>query len=156
MFLNNQLTDFSFKYQDQAGQPIANRVEPGKRPRSSMSPTIVLDQNNDFLMATGSPGGNSIIAYTAKTLVGVLDWGLSPKEAVELPNVVARGDKIRVEKSRAPEQLIQGLNEFGYNVHESSGENSGLSVVVKLADGSFIGAADPRREGTVAIIDLVD
>lgn len=154
MFLNNQLTDFSFRPQDEQGLPIANRIEPGKRPRSSMAPTIVFDEQGDFVMATGSPGGNSIIAYTAKTLVGVLSWGLSAEEAVALPNMVSRGEQIRIEKDRASEQLIQGLRDYGYNVDESAGENSGLSVVVKSSDGSLMGAADPRREGTVELVDV--
>ncbi len=154
MFLNNQLTDFSFRPMDENGLKIANRIQAGKRPRSSMSPTIVFDDSGDFYMATGSPGGNSIIAYTSKTLVGVLGWGLSPQEAIDLPNMVSRGSKVRIEKDRASAELISGLKEFGYDVHESAGENSGLSVVVKNADGSFSGGADPRREGVVEIINL--
>jgi len=153
MFLNNQLTDFSFQPVDEQGQVIANRVEPGKRPRSSMSPTIVLDKDGDFLMAAGSPGGNSIIAYTAKTLVGVLDWNLSPQQAVDLPNLVARKGKVRIEKERASAELIEGLRNFGFNVNESAGENSGLSVVLRRADGSLEGAADPRREGVVEMVN---
>ncbi|MDG1904041.1 MAG: gamma-glutamyltransferase family protein [Arenicella sp.] len=153
MFLNNQLTDFSFRPADENGLAIANRIEGGKRPRSSMSPTIVFDQNGEFAMATGSPGGNSIIAYTAKTLVAVLAWGLSPEEAVSLPNMVSRGERVRIEKERASAELIQGLKDFGYNVNESAGENSGLSVVVRSANGALQGAADPRREGTAELVD---
>ncbi len=154
MFLNNQLTDFSFQPVDSKGRPMANRVEPSKRPRSSMSPTIVLDKDGEFLMASGSPGGNSIIAYTAKTLVGVLDWGLSPQQAVELPNLVARGDKVRIEKDRASTQLIDGLRAAGFNVHESAGENSGLSVIFKQADGDLLGGVDPRREGIIELVEF--
>ncbi len=153
MFLNNQLTDFSFKPFDDTGKPIANRIEAGKRPRSSMSPTIVLDENGEFMMASGSPGGNSIIAYTAKTLIGVLEWGLTPQQAVELPNMVARGEKVRIEKSRASAELITGLKDYGFNVHESSGENSGLSVVLRNANGVLEGGVDSRREGTVEVVD---
>lgn len=152
MFLNNQLTDFSFQPIDDAGKVIANKVAPSKRPRSSMSPTIVLDENGEFLMATGSPGGNSIIAYTAKTLVGVLEWGLSPQAAVDLPNLVARGDKVRIEQSRASDKLISGLRDFGFNVKESAGENSGLSVILRKADGSLEGGVDSRREGVIEIV----
>ena len=152
MFLNNQLTDFSFKSHDAQGNKIANSVEPGKRPRSSMSPTIVLDKNGEFLMATGSPGGNSIIAYTAKTLVGVLDWGLQPQEAVDLPNMIARGDKIKIEKQRASDQLIKNLRNFGYQVDESGGENSGLSVVYKNSQGDLVGGVDSRREGVIELV----
>lgn len=152
MFLNNQLTDFSFKSTDPQGLPIANRVAPGKRPRSSMSPTIVLDENGDFMMATGSPGGNSIIAYTAKTLVGVLEWGLNPQQSVELPNMVARHDRVRIEKDLAPAEHTRALREFGFEVKESAGENSGLSVVLRHADGRLEGGVDPRREGVIEVV----
>jgi gamma-glutamyltranspeptidase/glutathione hydrolase len=152
MFLNNQLTDFSFRYQDDEGLPIANAVAPHKRPRSSMSPTIVLDDQGGFLMATGSPGGNSIIAYTAKTLVGVLEWKLTPQQAVGLPNLVARGDLVRIERDRATPELIKGLRDYGFKVKESAGENSGLSVVFKHADGELEGGVDSRREGVVEAI----
>ena len=154
MFLNNQLTDFSFQAVDDEGKPVANRVAPGKRPRSSMSPTIVLDENGEFLMASGSPGGNSIIAYTAKTLVGVLEWGLSQQAAVNLPNMVARRGRVRIEKSRASDELIAGLRAYGYEVRESAGENSGLSVIYQKPDGSLIGGADPRREGVIELVEL--
>ena len=154
MFLNNQLTDFSFKPADDSGKAVANKVAPSKRPRSSMSPTIVLDQHGEFLMASGSPGGNSIIAYTAKTLVGVLEWGLSPQQAVDLPNMVARKGKVRIEKSRASDQVIAGLRDFGYDVNESAGENSGLSVVYQHPGGRLEGGVDPRREGVIEIVEF--
>ncbi len=154
MFLNNQLTDFARTAYDENGKPLANRIEPQKRPRSSMSPTIVIDEKGEFLMATGSPGGNSIIAYTAKTLVGVFEWGLSPQQAVELPNLVARGKRVRIEKDRAGDKLIAGLKEYGFNVRESAGENSGLSVVLKRSDGSLQGGVDSRREGTIELIEF--
>ena len=154
MFLNNQLTDFSFKSVDEAGMPIANRIEPNKRPRSSMSPTIALDKNGEFLMATGSPGGNSIIAYTAKTLVGVLDWGLSPQQAVDLPNMVARKGRLRIESDRASTELVESLRDYGFEVKESAGENSGLSVVYRHADGRLEGGVDSRREGVIEIVNL--
>lgn len=152
MFLNNQLTDFSFRPTDAEGYPVANRAAAGKRPRSSMSPTIVLDENGEFLMATGSPGGNSIIAYTAKTLVGVLEWGLSPQQAIELPNMVARHDRVRIEKDLAAPGQVEALREFGFEVNESSGENSGLSVVVRHPDGELEGGVDPRREGVIEVV----
>lgn len=153
MFLNNQLTDFSFIAKDDSGKLVANSVAANKQPRSSMSPTIVLDKSGDFKMATGSPGGNSIIAYTAKTLVGVLDWGLTPQAAVNLPNLVARGSKVRVEKDRALEGLIEGLESYGFNVKKSKGENSGLSVVLKHSDGRLEGGVDPRREGIIVTVE---
>ena len=85
--LNNQLSDFSFAPSDASGLPIANRVQPGKRPRSSMSPTLVFDKKtNQLRMSLGSPGGAVIIHYTAKVLYGMLHWGLSPQEAISLPN----------------------------------------------------------------------
>ena len=152
MILNNQLTDFSFEYEDEDGNPIANAVAPGKRPRSSMSPTIVLDENDDFLMAVGSPGGRNIISYVAKSVVGIMSWGLSPQEAIDLPNMVARSEQIRIERNRAKPEIIQALRDFGYNVFESEGEISGLSAVYKLPDGTLQGGADPRREGTVGIL----
>jgi gamma-glutamyltranspeptidase/glutathione hydrolase len=152
MILNNQLTDFSFDYEDADGNPIANAVAPGKRPRSSMSPTIVLDENNDFLMAVGSPGGRNIISYVAKTVVGIMSWGLNPQEAINLPNMVARTEQVRIERNRAKPEIIQALRDFGYDVFESEGEISGLSAVLKIDDGTLQGGADPRREGTVGIL----
>jgi len=149
MLLNNQLTDFSFRPVDADGRPAANAVGPGKAPRSSMSPTLVLDSDGEFLFATGSPGGSSIIAYTAKSLIGVLDWGLTPQQAIDLPNVVARGDVVRVESARALPGLVDALRAYGLEVQESTGENSGLHSVLRLEDGSLVGGADPRREGVV-------
>ena len=147
MMLNNQLTDFSFEPLDKAGNPIANAVAAGKRPRSSMSPTIVLDKNGDFLLATGSPGGNSIIAYTAKTLVGMLDWDLSPQAAADLPNVIARGNRVKMEKDGMPEAVIERLQVMGHNLALSDGEISGIHIIAKMPDGKLVGAADKRREG---------
>jgi gamma-glutamyltranspeptidase/glutathione hydrolase len=152
MFLNNQLTDFAKQPRDADGVLVANHPAPGKRPRSSMSPTIVLNSDGSFKMATGSPGGNSIIAYTLKTLVGVLDWKISPQEAVNLPNVVARGDTVRIESERASAEMIQAMRDFGFEVKESAGENSGLSVVLRHDDGRLEGGVDPRREGTIGVI----
>jgi gamma-glutamyltranspeptidase/glutathione hydrolase len=152
MFLNNQLTDFARDPFDGEGKLVANHAAPGKYPRSSMSPTIVLDRDGDFLMATGSPGGNSILAYTLKTLVGVLDWGLTPQQAVDLPNVVARGESVRIESSIASPTLVETMRQRGFNVKESSGENSGLSVVVRTPTGDYLGGVDPRREGTIASV----
>ena len=152
MILNNELTDFSFEYEDADGIPIANAVAPGKRPRSSMAPTIVLDKNDDFLMAVGSPGGRNIISYVAKTVVGIMSWGLSPQEAIDLPNMVAKTEQTRIERNRATPELIQALRDFGYDVVESDGEISGLSAVVRKPDGSLQGGVDPRREGTVGIL----
>ncbi|MGB0908470.1 MAG: gamma-glutamyltransferase [Maricaulaceae bacterium] len=145
--LNNQLTDFSFRTVDTNGQPIANAPAPGKRPRSSMSPSIVFDKDGEFLFSTGSPGGSSIIAYTAKTIVGILDWGLTPQEAIELPNVIARNGKVRLEDGKLGEEITSGLENMGYEVVRSKGEISGLHIIYRNEDGSLTGGADPRREG---------
>jgi len=146
--LNNELTDFA-REPATDGKPVANAVTPGKRPRSSMSPTMVFDQNDDLVMVTGSPGGNSIPAYVAKTITYVLDWGMSAQEAVDYPNIIARGEKVRVEISVEPGQAIAtDLKNRGYNVEEREGENSGLHVIVVRPD-KLDGAADKRREGIV-------
>ncbi len=145
--LNNQLTDFSHKPVDADGNPIANAIEPGKRPRSSMAPMIAFGPDGQMAFTTGSPGGNSIIAYTAKTIVGMVDWGLSPQEAIELPNVIARNGTIRLEENRLDEAIITGLEARGHNIRRSKGEISGLHIIRRNADGSYTGGADPRREG---------
>ena len=110
-----------------------------------------MDKNGEFLLSTGSPGGNSIISYTLKTLVALLDWELSPQQAVDLPNIVARGDSIRIEQDRASADLINTLHNYGFNVTESQGENSGLSVIMRMPDGHLEGGADSRREGTIGV-----
>lgn len=146
-FLNNQLTDFAFSPRDETGALRPNAVAAYKRPRSSMSPTIVLNNSGGFVMATGSPGGNSIIAYTAKTLVGVLDWGLSPQDAANLPNVVARGSTVNIEQG-FDTATIEALQARGFTIEGGRGENSGIHIVLRHGDGTLEGAADPRRDGT--------
>ena len=165
--LNNQLTDFSARDKDADGVLIANRVAPGKRPRSSMSPHIVFAPDGEFLFTTGSPGGNSIIAYTAKTIVGMIDWGLTPQEAIELPNVIARNGSLRMEAQNLrnvdtdeidrgagakefgmSEEIVSSLEGLGHKVRRSGGEISGLHIIYRQEDGTLIGGADPRREGT--------
>lgn len=144
--LNNELTDFARTPQIN-GKPVANAPAAGKRPRSSMSPTLVMDEKGELFMVTGSPGGNSIIAYVAKTLVGVLDRGDTAQASVERPNIIARGQRVSVEVDRSNGQaLADKLKGFGYNVAERRGENSGLHVIVVREDG-LDGGADPRREG---------
>ena len=114
-----------------------------------MSPTMAFDENGNILMVTGSPGGNSIPAYVYKSLIGVLDWGLTAQQAVDFPNIVARGRNVRVEVNVAEGQMIADLlKERGYSVQERQGENSGLHVIL-VRDSRLEGAADPRREGTV-------
>lgn len=146
--LNNQMTDFAREVVP-GGKPAANAIAPGRRPRSSMSPTMIFDAGGDILMVTGSPGGNSIPAYVSKSIIAVLDWELSPQEAVDFPNIVARGEKVRVEVNVEPgQQIADQLSSRGYNVQERQGENSGLHVIL-VRDGRLEGAADTRREGTV-------
>lgn len=148
--LNNELTDFS-SLPDLNGKPIANAVAPGKRPRSSMTPTIVFDPSGKLFMVTGSPGGNSIIAYTVKSILGVIDFGMTAADAIALPNVVARGLPVRAEQERAPAALIEGLRAKGYIIDDSQGENSGLHPIVVRPEG-LEGAADPRREGVATLV----
>lgn len=144
--LNNELTDFSRDPMTN-GKLVANAPDSEKRPRSSMSPTIVFDGDGKLFMVTGSPGGNSIIAYVAKTLVGVLDWGMTAQESINWPNVIARGDTIGVEVDVDHGKDISTLLQSkGYDVQEREGENSGLHVIVVREDG-LDGGADPRREG---------
>ena len=146
--LNNQMTDFARELPAD-GRPLANAVAAGKRPRSSMSPTMLFDADGALLMVTGSPGGNSIPAYTAKSILGVFDWGMSAQQAVDFPNIVARGEKVRVEVSaEAGKAIAADLRARGYQVQEREGENSGLHVIVVHPD-KLEGAADLRREGTV-------
>ncbi len=153
--LNNEMTDFAREVVTNGARP-ANAVAPGRRPRSSMSPSMVFDADGKLLMVTGSPGGNSIPAYVAKTIVGILDWGLSAQDAVDYPNIVARGEKVRVEVSVEPGQAIaDNLKARGYAVVERKGENSGLHVIVVRPD-SLDGAADKRREGIVRELPLVN
>jgi gamma-glutamyltranspeptidase / glutathione hydrolase len=149
--LNNQLTDFSFVPAD-AGRPVANAVRGGKRPRSSMSPLIVLDRAGNFVAALGSPGGSAILEYNAKALVGLLAWKLSLKQAIELPNLIARGDAFSGEIAKFTPALLAGLRERGIELKSGHAENSGLHGVVRLADGSYEGAADSRREGVARML----
>lgn len=150
--LNNELTDFA-RQPDINGLPVANAPAGGKRPRSSMSPTLVFNADGSLAMVTGSPGGNSIVAYVSKSLIAVLDWGMKAQAAVALPNIVARGETVRVETNMPMGQdWAQMLSEAGYNVRESAGENSGLHVIVVREDG-LEGGADPRREGVARSLD---
>ena len=144
--LNNQLTDFSFTSVDAAGLPVANRVEPGKRPRSSMSPLLVFDkQTGELEMSLGSPGGSAIINYVGKTLLGTQDWGLNLQQAINLPNFGSRSGPTELEQGRTPQAVIEGLKARGHEVLLNE-QTSGLQGVERNADGWF-GAADPRREG---------
>jgi len=144
--LNNQLTDFALNPQE-GGRPVANRVEPGKRPRSSMAPTLVFDGQGRFFMATGSPGGSSIINYVAKALVGVIDWKLDIQQAIALPNRGSRNRATEIEKGSVLEALTAPLQAMGHEV-QAIEMTSGLQGIVVTPSG-LLGGADPRREGVV-------
>jgi gamma-glutamyltranspeptidase/glutathione hydrolase len=146
-FLNNQLTDFSFSPTNADGTAAANAVAPGKRPRSSMAPIIVLDRKGRFVAALGSPGGSSILAYNLKTLFAVLDWKMPMQQAVALPNLVSRGEAYSAEIDRFGPDLVAGLAQQGVTLKATGiGEVSGLHGVIKRK-GGYEGGADPRREG---------
>ncbi|MEP4257340.1 MAG: gamma-glutamyltransferase family protein, partial [Nitratireductor sp.] len=147
--LNNQLTDFSFAPR-RDGAAVANRPQGGKRPRSSMSPTIVLREGRP-LYALGSPGGSNIIAYVAKTLVALIDWEMDMQEAVALPHLTNRFGTYQIEAGTAAEELAGPLEALGYTV-ELRALNSGLHGIAFTEDGTLVGGADPRREG-VAVGD---
>lgn len=144
--LNNQLTDFSFSPEDKDG-PVANRVEPGKRPRSSMAPTLVFDTQGRFYAAVGSPGGSRIIGYVTQTLLALLDWKLDPQQAVSLPHYGSRnGPVTELEAGQGLDALAPQLTARGQQV-KAVDMTSGLSAIVR-GDHGWLGGADPRREGT--------
>ena len=149
-FLNNQLTDFSFTPNETDGAPAANAVAAEKRPRSSMSPIIVLDQQGRLIGAMGSPGGSSILAYNTKAMIGALVWGLSMQEAINLPNLVARGTTVGADTEMFSPELRAGLASAGIELQPNATENSGLQGGLwrKGPNGwAWDGGADPRREG---------
>lgn len=150
--LNNELTDFSFSPADAQGRPIANRVQPGKRPRSSMAPTLVFDKaTGKLVMSGGSPGGALIIHYTAKTVYGILNWGLLPQEAINLPNFASLNGPTLLEEKRFPKTTADALRARGHEVREMN-MTSGLQAIARgQAHGQtlWLGGADPRREGIV-------
>ena len=150
--LNNELTDFNFAPNDADGKPTANRVQPGKRPRSSMAPTLVLDKaTGQVVMSGGSPGGALIIHYTAKTLYGVLNWGLNAQQAINLPNFAATGAPTLLEEKRFPVATVDYLKGKGHEVREQN-MTSGLQAIERThspAGSGLFGGADPRREGVV-------
>jgi gamma-glutamyltranspeptidase / glutathione hydrolase len=149
--LNNQLTDFSFAPTDDSGRPVANSVAPGKRPRSSMAPTIVFDRQGRVRLVLGSPGGGEIIQYVAKTLIGVLDWQLDIQRAIDFGNFGGRDTPtIKLEAGTSLEALAPALTALGHSVALRD-ENSGVhGIAIRyLSDGGRVleGGADPRREG---------
>jgi gamma-glutamyltranspeptidase/glutathione hydrolase len=141
--LNNELTDFSFATHDDDGRPVANRVEPGKRPRSSMSPTIVL-QDGKPVFIMGSPGGSSIIAYVLQAIIAHFDWGMDVQQAVAMPHLLNRFGTFEVEAGTTAEALAEPLRALGYIVKVGD-QNSGLAGIAIGA--TLSGGADPRREG---------
>lgn len=144
--LNNQLTDFSFQPKDKDGAPLANAVAPGKRPRSTMAPTIVLDAQGRVRHVLGSPGGSRIILYAAKTLVALIDWKLDPQLAADLANFGARNGPLEIEAGMATLLLTAQMLQRGHQVVMPE-MTSGVHVITRLPNGALLGGADPRREG---------
>ena len=147
-FLNNQMTDFAFAPVDKDGRPAANAVAPGKRPRSSMVPVILLTKDGRFAGAFGSAGGNAILAFVAKTMVAAVDWKMPVQQAIAAPNLVARGANFQGEINKFPPEVLAGLRQRGIDLKPGQGEDSGVHGVM-IRDGKVDGGADPRREGVV-------
>jgi gamma-glutamyltranspeptidase / glutathione hydrolase len=146
--LNNQLTDFSLAPAAADGRLIANRVQPGKRPRSSMTPTLVFDRSDGRLvLSAGSPGGALIIHYTTKAVIASLDWGLDAQQAVALPNFGSLNGPTLLERGRYPASTIDALQARGHLV-EQIDMTSGLQLLARTR-ARWSGGADPRREGVV-------
>jgi gamma-glutamyltranspeptidase/glutathione hydrolase len=148
--LNNELTDFSFEPADADGRAVANRVEGGKRPRSSMAPTIVFDEAGEVSAVLGSPGGARIILFVVKALVGLLDWGLDAQEATALLNFGSQGGPFEIEYDGSAIWYALRLKDFGHAIRPEL-MNSGLNIIT-VRDGRLEGGSDPRREG-VAVGD---
>ncbi len=151
--LNNQLTDFSY-LPEKNGIPVANAAAPNKRPRSSMTPTIVFDKNNEVMMVIGSPGGGRIFSYVLKTVLGVLDWKLSMQTAIDMPNITFPKGSADLEKDRFSANTIKTLSSRGHQLQQNTQE-SGLNgfIVKQNANGTitFDAGVDKRREGTYLI-----
>jgi gamma-glutamyltranspeptidase/glutathione hydrolase len=150
-FLNNQLTDFSFTPLED-GHPAANAVAAGKRPRSSMTPVLILDRQGRLVGAIGSPGGSSILAYVAKALVGIIDWDLPVQAAINLPNLVVRGDMVGADTALIAPDIREALASAGIRVAPNTTETSGIQGAM-WRNGQWDGGADPRREG-VAVSEV--
>jgi gamma-glutamyltranspeptidase/glutathione hydrolase len=161
--LNNQLTDFSFLPRESDGKGgmkpdapnVANRVQPGKRPRSTMAPTLVFERQGGHLVAVvGSPGGSMIVNFVVKTLVGVFDWNLDIQQAISLPNFGSRNGATEVEEGQVSDALVDALRARGHDVRAlpmTSGLQGIVRTTVRGADGrgtpGWAGGADPRKEG---------
>jgi gamma-glutamyltranspeptidase/glutathione hydrolase len=144
MYLNNELTDFSFA-PSQNGAPVANRVEGGKRPRSSMSPTIVYGPDGRVRLAIGAAGGPTIIAQVAKAIIGVIDWNLSAQDAIALPQIMGIGDRVTLERGTTLEAMAPALIALGQRVVVV--ESGYKANAIERVAGRWVGAADPRSEG---------
>jgi len=144
--LNNELTDFSFRPVSK-GYPVANAPAPGKRPRSTMSPTIVFDRTGKPVLVIGSPGGSRIAGYTLKAILGVIDWDMHVADAIAAPNIVSRGGPVEIEAGTTAEALKPALEAMGHEVRLSK-MTSGLHGIY-FRDDKMTGGADPRREGVV-------
>jgi gamma-glutamyltranspeptidase/glutathione hydrolase len=145
LFLNNELTDFSAA-PTLDGAPVANRVEGGKRPRSSMAPTIVYAPDGSIRLAIGAAGGTTIIAQVAKAIIGVLDWDLSAQDAIALPQIMGLGDRVTIERGTALEAMIPALQALGQNTVIT--EPGYKANAIERVNGRWVGGADPRSEGT--------
>jgi gamma-glutamyltranspeptidase/glutathione hydrolase len=144
--LNNELTDFALQ-PERDGLKVANRVEPGKRPRSSMAPMLVFGPDAALFAAVGSPGGSRIIGYVAQTLVALIDWGMTMQQAVALPHILNRNGETELEKGTAAVELKPALAAMGHQIDITELESGlqGIRIIDKVMDGGV----DPRREGTV-------
>ena len=144
--LNNQMTDFSFYPKDEAGNLIANRPQAGKKPRSSMSPTVVFDPEGNIKMILGSPGGSRIICYVAASLIRIIDMNIDPMAVTKEPNICNRGGKTTLEIGEIGDSLEAALKLKGHEIQRKN-MTSGLHIIYKDDSGSFYGIADQRREG---------
>ncbi len=143
--LNNQLTDFSFLPTDEEGRAIANRVGPGKRPRSSMDPTMVFGNGRELRYVLGSPGGAAIILFNVKAILALIDWHLDPQAAAALVNFGTTGESVMLEPDAAWDGLARSLETLGHQV-ERMPLTSGMHIIAVTPQG-LEGGADPRREG---------
>jgi gamma-glutamyltranspeptidase / glutathione hydrolase len=148
--LNSQLTDFAFQ-PEQDGEPVANRVEGGKRPRSSMAPTMVFDEDGNLFAALGSPGGPRIIGFVAQTLVGLIDWDLTMQNAIDLPRAVNMNGTTQLEAGTRLEAAVPALEAMGHDV-EVREMVSGLHGI-RITENGLDGGADRRREGVVIAVE---
>jgi gamma-glutamyltranspeptidase/glutathione hydrolase len=145
--LNNELTDFSFRAR-RGKRLVANRIEGGKRPRSSMAPTMVFGADGKLVLVIGSPGGSRIIGYVAQRVIAVLDWRMDVQSAIAMGHALSRNNGMELERRTRAARMARALRQRGHRVRIGS-MNSGLHGIQILPDGTLIGGADPRREGIV-------